>query len=211
MRSSFASCRSCRAVAARRSRVGWEGAVWGQPRVGARKLTATRSRNLPKAVSRAGQPKPSARAVSIGSAMRRLALETCGPLSAAGEFIRALPQGEGGQPENVGFDTRASDAPRRVSGFCGWGVGASRAFRSLVARERISGAGEARVSGLGLAGDCASRLEKIPLSKIFFHRFFLITSRRRCLCQTNLRFTSGRPTRERDATSRRRGSSREET
>ena len=51
----------------------------GQPRVGARKLTATRSRNLPKAVSRARQPKPSARAVSLGSAMRRLALETCAP------------------------------------------------------------------------------------------------------------------------------------
>ena len=61
------------------------GVVLGQPRDGARRLTATRSRNLPKAVSRARQPKPSARAVSLGSAMRRLALETC-PLSAAGEL-----------------------------------------------------------------------------------------------------------------------------
>ena len=70
-----------------------------------------------------------------------------------------------GGPENGGFDTRASDAPRRVSGFCGWGVGASRASRSFVARGRISGAGEARVSGLGLAGHCGSRLEP----KIFFY------------------------------------------
>ena len=206
MRSSFASSRSCRAVAARQSRVGWEGAVLGQPRVGARKLTATRSRNLPKAVSRAGQPKPSARAVSLGSAMRRLALETCGPLSAAGEFIRALP-GEGGQLENVGI--RHSCIERTSARIGGSRMGAlcvSRVSLARGARANIGRGGGARVRA-GPGGRLRLSFgEEFPLQD-----FFLITSRRRCLSQTNLRFTSGRPTRERDATSRRRGSSREET
>ena len=53
------------------------------------------------------------------------------------------------------------------------GVGASRAF---VARGRISGAGEARVSGLGLAGDCVSSVAKRwpkVAERIFFCHVFL--------------------------------------
>ena len=49
--------------------------------------------------------------------------ETCArsPLSAAGELSEHCPKGREGNQKTWGFDTRASDAPRRVSGFCGWG------------------------------------------------------------------------------------------
>ena len=103
--------------------------------------------------------------------------ETCArdlrPPLGGRRIIRALPQGREGNQKTWGSDTRASDAPRRVSGFCGWGVGASRAF---VARGRISGAGEARVSGLGLAGDCVSSVAKRwpkVAERIFFCHVFL--------------------------------------
>ena len=160
--------------------------MWGQPRVGARKLTATRSRNLPKAVSRAGQPKPSARAVSLGSAMRRLALETCGPLSAAGEFIRALP-GEGGQLENVGI--RHSCIERTSARIGGSRMGAlcvSRVSLARGARANIGRGGGARVRA-GPGGRLRLSFgEDSPLQDFFSPIFFnhVPTAVR----QTNLRF-----------------------
>ena len=138
----------------------------GQPRVGARKLTATRSRDLPKAASRARQPKPSARAVSLGSAMRRLALEA--PSRRPANYPSTAP-GEGGQPENVGIRHSSIGRTSARIGVLRLGVGASRAF---VARGRISGAGEARVSGLGLAGDCVSSVAK-RWPKVAERNFFL--------------------------------------
>ena len=51
--------------------------------------------------------------------------ETCArdlpPLSAAGELSEHCPKGREGNQKTWGSDTRASDAPRRVSGVCGWG------------------------------------------------------------------------------------------
>ena len=107
-----------------------------------------------------------ARLARFGDAETCVRSKTCAPLSAAGDFYPSTaPETRGTRKRGIRHSSVGRTSAR--IGVRGWGGCASRASRSLVARGRISGAGEARVSGLGLAGHCGSRLEP---------KIFLITS-----------------------------------
>ena len=155
----------CQSVAARRSRVGWEGGGAGLAAGrGARQFClATRSHSSQKLLSRARQPKPSARAVSLGSAMRRLALEN--PLG--GLYPHC---GREGNQKTWGFPTLIGRLRIGVFWFGGRRVSRVRGFD---VDHRAPG--EASLDWC-VEGDCVSSVAKRWPIGAGRHRFFLITT-----------------------------------
>ena len=91
------------------------GPVWGQPRDG-RGNSRRRGRETSQKRHRAQGNRARARSVRRCGDLR----STPPPLGGR-RFIRALPQRRATRKRG-GFDTRAPDAPRRVSGVRGWGA-----------------------------------------------------------------------------------------